>query len=84
VPAAVPFIFSGLKVGIVMAVTGAIVGEFVGSNAGLGFLLLRASSYLDTVLIFAVLVALSVMGLFFSYAVEAAERLIMPWQHKEE
>ncbi len=83
-PAAMPFIFSGLKVGIVMAVTGAIVGEFVGSNAGLGFLLLRASSYLDTVLIFAVLVALSVMGLFFSYAVEAAEWLIMPWQHKEE
>jgi NitT/TauT family transport system permease protein len=83
-PAATPYIFSGLKVGIVLAVTGAIVGEFVGSNAGLGFLLLRASSYLDTALIFAVLIALSVMGLLFSYAVEAAERLIMPWQHKEE
>lgn len=83
-PAAMPFIFSGLKVAIVMAVTGAIVGEFVGSNAGLGFLLLRGSSYLDTALIFAVLVALSVMGLIFSYAVEAGERLIMPWQYKEE
>jgi NitT/TauT family transport system permease protein len=83
-PAAMPFIFSGLKVGIVLAVTGAIVGEFVGSNAGLGFLLLRGSSYLDTVLIFAVLVALSAMGLLFSYAVEVAERLVIPWQHKEE
>ncbi len=82
-PAALPFIFSGLKVAIVLAVTGAIVGEFVGSNAGLGFLLLRGSSSLDTTLIFAVLVALSVMGLVFSYAVEAIERVVMPWQHKE-
>lgn len=83
-PAALPFIFSGLKVAVVLAVTGAIVAEFVGSNAGLGYLLLRASSYLDTTLIFAVLVALSVMGLAFSYGVEAAERLVMPWQRKEE
>lgn len=83
-PAALPFIFSGLKVAVVLAVTGAIVAEFVGSNAGLGYLLLRASSYLDTTLIFAVLVALSVMGLAFSYGVEAAERLVMPWQRKED
>lgn len=83
-PAALPFIFSGLKVAVVLAATGAIVAEFVGSNAGLGYLLLRASSYLDTTLIFAVLVALSVMGLAFSYGVEAAERLIMPWQRKED
>ncbi len=83
-PAALPFIFSGLKVAIVLAVTGAIVGEFVGSNAGLGHVLLQGSSYLDTALIFAVLVALSVMGLAFSYGVEAAERLIMPWQRKDD
>lgn len=80
--AALPFIFSGLKVGVVFAVTGAIVAEFVGSNAGLGYLLLRASSNLDTALIFAVLVALSVMGLLFTYAVTATERFAMPWQRK--
>lgn len=79
-PAAVPFIFSGLKVAVVLAVTGAIVAEFVGANAGLGYLLLRASSNLDTPLIFAVLVVLSVLGLVFSYAVEVAERLVAPWQ----
>lgn len=83
-PAALPFIFSGLKVAIVLAVTGAIVAEFVGSNAGLGYLLLRASSNLDTALIFAVLVALSVMGLVLSYGVEAAEQLVMPWQRKRK
>lgn len=81
-PAAVPFIFSGLKVAVVLAVTGAIVAEFVGANAGLGYLLLRASSNLDTPLIFAVLVVLSVLGLVFSYAVELAEKIVAPWQRK--
>jgi len=79
-PAAMPFIFSGLKVAVVLAVTGAIVAEFVGANAGLGYLLLRASSNLDTPLIFSVLVVLSLLGLVFAYAVEAIERMIAPWQ----
>ena len=64
------------------AATGAIVGEFVGANAGLGYLLLRGTSYLDMPLIFAVLVALSLIGIFFSYLVQYAERWMMPWQHK--
>jgi NitT/TauT family transport system permease protein len=80
VPTALPYIFSGLAVSIVFAVTGAIVGEFVGAQAGLGYLLLRGSSYLDTSLMFAVLVVLSMMGLAFSYAVSALEFIVMPWQ----
>lgn len=83
-PAATPFIFSGLKVSIVFASTGAIVGEFVGANSGLGYLLLRGTSYLDTPLIFAALVALSAMGLLFSYIVQGSEQLVMPWQRKGE
>lgn len=79
-PAAMTYVFAGLKVSIVFAATGAIVGEFVGSNSGLGYLLLRGTSYLDMPLIFAVLVALSVIGIFFSYLVQYAERLLMPWQ----
>jgi len=82
VPAAIPFIFSGLKVAVVMAVTGAIVAEFIGSNGGLGYLLLRASSLLDTSLIFAVLVVLSLLGLVFTYAVELLEKVVAPWQRK--
>jgi NitT/TauT family transport system permease protein len=83
-PAALPFVFSGFKVAIVFAATGAIVGEFVGANAGLGYLLLRGSSYLDTGLIFAVLVALSVMGLVLSYGVSGLEQAFMPWKRREE
>ncbi|HEY1329380.1 MAG TPA: ABC transporter permease [Casimicrobiaceae bacterium] len=79
-PSALSYIFAGLKVSIVFAATGAIVGEFVGANAGLGYLLLRGTSYLDMPLIFAVLVALSAVGILFSYIVQWAERALMPWQ----
>jgi len=81
-PAALGYIFSGLKVSIVFSATGAIVAEFVGANAGLGYLLLRATSYLDMPLVFAVLAALSVVGIFFSYAVQLLETLLMPWQRR--
>jgi NitT/TauT family transport system permease protein len=82
VPAALGYIFAGLKVSIVFAVTGAIVGEFVGANAGIGYLLLRGTSYLDMPLIFACLVALSAIGILFSYAVQGLEILLMPWQRR--
>jgi len=81
-PSALTYIYAGLKVSVVFAATGAIVGEFVGANAGLGYLLLRGTSYLDMPLIFAVLVALSLIGIFFSYVVQYSERLLMPWQRK--
>ncbi|HET6444992.1 MAG TPA: ABC transporter permease [candidate division Zixibacteria bacterium] len=81
-PTAMPYIFAGLRVSIVFAATGAIVGEFVGANKGLGYLLLRGSAYLDTALIFAVLIVLALMGLFFSYAVQFTEQIFMPWKRK--
>lgn len=81
-PAALTYIFAGLKVSVVFAATGAIVGEFVGANSGLGYLLLRGTSYLDMPLIFAVLVALSAVGIVFSYCVQFTEALLMPWQRK--
>ncbi len=81
-PAALGHIFGGFKVSVVFASTGAIVAEFVGANAGLGYLLLRATSYLDMPLIFAVLVGLSAIGILFSYAVQMLERLFMPWVRK--
>jgi NitT/TauT family transport system permease protein len=83
-PAALPFIFTGLRVSVVFATTGAIVGEFVGAQAGLGYLLLRGTSLLDMTLIFAVLVVLSVMGLTLSYVVTATEKWVMPWRSSKE
>jgi NitT/TauT family transport system permease protein len=78
-PAALPFIITGAKVAITLAVIGAVIGEFVGSSEGLGYLLLTATSQLDTPLAFAALFALSFMGIFVYLLVELAERLAAPW-----
>jgi NitT/TauT family transport system permease protein len=78
-PAALPFVMTGAKVAITLAVIGAVIGEFVGSSEGLGFLLLTATSQLDTPLAFAALFALSILGLLVYLVVEGVEMLIAPW-----
>ncbi len=78
-PAALPHIFSGLKVAAALATTGAIIGEFVGSDRGLGDLLLQANGDLNTALLFAALIVLSTIGLVLYGLVALAERLMIPW-----
>ena len=78
-PAALPFVVTGAKVAITLAVIGAVIGEFVGSSEGLGFLLLTATSQLDTPLAFAALFALSVLGIFVYALVGMGERLMSSW-----
>jgi NitT/TauT family transport system permease protein len=78
-PAALPFIFSGAKVAVTLAVIGAVIGEFVGSINGLGNLLLSANSQLDGPLAWAALVWLSVLGIVLFLGVVLAERIFMPW-----
>jgi NitT/TauT family transport system permease protein len=78
-PAALPFIFSGAKVAVTLAVIGAVIGEFVGSVGGLGNLLLTANSQLDSALAWAALVWLSILGIVLFAAVALAQRLLMPW-----
>jgi NitT/TauT family transport system permease protein len=79
-PAALPVIFSGLKTSATIAATAAIVAEFVGSNSGLGYLLLQATNTLDATGVFAVLVLLTVIGVVLNYLVELIEFLLTPWQ----
>ena len=78
-PNALPNIFAGLKVAITLAVVGAITGEFVGSQAGLGYLLTSASGQMDTALVFAVLVTISVIATLLFMIIEAVEKLVIPW-----
>jgi NitT/TauT family transport system permease protein len=78
-PHALPSIFGGLKIAITLAVVGAVVGEFVGADAGLGHLLLEANGAMDTPLLFAGLVGLTVIGVIFFLLIEVAERLAIPW-----
>ena len=58
---------------------GAVVGEFVGADKGLGYLLLVTNSNMETALMFATIVALTIIGLVFFYAVEFVEKLLIPW-----
>ena len=77
-PNALPSIFAGLKISITLAVVGAVVGEFVGGQAGLGHLLLIANGSMDTALLFAGIVALTLLGVLFFALVALVERLVLP------
>jgi NitT/TauT family transport system permease protein len=78
-PHALPHIFSGLKVAITLAIVGAIVAEWVGSDRGLGYLLLVANGNFDITLVFAVLVVLTLLGVVLYLLLDLAERLLLPW-----
>jgi len=80
VPHALPHFFSGLKVAITLSVSGAIIGEFVGADRGLGYLLLFANGQLDTNLLFASIIILSLLGVILFYLLLAVEHLCMPWR----
>ena len=82
IPHSLPHLMAGLKVAITFSVIGAIVGEFAGANQGLGYVIQFASTQLDTPLIFAALIVVSVLGLVFYYVVEWAERWLVPWAPK--
>ena len=78
-PHALPNIFAGLKVAITLATVGAIIGEFVGSDRGLGYLLLVAGGDLRTELLFATLAVLTAIGLLLYYLMALLERVAIPW-----
>ena len=78
-PTSLPYLFSGLKVAATLAIAGTVVGEFVGADKGLGYLLLVTNSNMQTSLMFATIVALTIIGLVFYYSVELLESLLIPW-----
>jgi NitT/TauT family transport system permease protein len=82
IPHSLPHLMAGLKVAITFSVIGAIVGEFAGASRGLGYVIQFASTQLDTPMIFAALLVVSMLGLAFYYVVELAERLLVPWAPK--
>jgi NitT/TauT family transport system permease protein len=78
-PASLPQLMSGLKVAATLAVTGAVVGEFVGSNEGLGYVILQANGNVDTAMLFAALIIMSFLGIVLFAIIEIAEKLLIPW-----
>jgi NitT/TauT family transport system permease protein len=83
-PQALPHIFTGLKVGAALSATAAVVAEFVASDKGLGYLLLQYNGQLETPMVFAIVVLLSLIGLAVYYAVEVVERFTIPWHVSQQ
>jgi NitT/TauT family transport system permease protein len=78
-PGALPYIFSGMKVAAILAVAGAIVGEFLGSSAGLGYLMLQVQVMLDTAAMFMAVLLITLVGLLLYGAVLLLERwMVVP------
>ncbi len=79
VPAALPSLASGLRVAAAIAPIGAIVGEWVGSSAGLGFLMLHANARMQVDLMFAALFTLAVIAVTLYFAIDKGLRQALPW-----
>jgi NitT/TauT family transport system permease protein len=79
IPGALPSIFAGIKISATLAPVGAVIGEFVASNQGLGHMLLQAVGSLEMPLAFAAVVVISVFGVAIWYLAEMIERLTIPW-----
>lgn len=78
-PAALPYIFAGLNTAIVLAVIAAIVAEFVGARAGIGFLILQANFALDLAGVFSLLIVLGMLGVTLSLLMRAVEKRVCFW-----
>ena len=78
-PSALPQMFAGFKIAICLSVVGAIVGEFVGSDRGLGYLLLTSTGTLDGTLVWSALFILIAIGMILFAIVSKLERLTIPW-----
>ncbi|MCH7607917.1 MAG: ABC transporter permease [Chloroflexi bacterium] len=83
IPTALPFLFSGVKVAITFSVIGAVIGEWVGASAGLGYLTRVSVPLFLTARSFGAVVILSAMGVSLFLAVALLERLLLPWYHTE-
>ena len=78
-PSALPPLFSGMRVAATYAAIGAVFGEWSGSSAGLGYLMLQATPNLDTPRIFAAVVILTLLSLALFLLVSLSERVLAPW-----
>lgn len=83
-PCALPSLFAGMKVAIGLALVGAIVGEFVSSQRGLGYVILSAQGMFDTARVFAAILVLAAMGVALFWLIAVLERLAIPWHASQK
>ncbi len=80
IPAALPALGSGLRVATAVAPIGAVVGEWVGASAGLGYYMLHMNGRMQTDAMFAALLTLALMAVAIYFAIDAGLRRALPWQ----
>jgi NitT/TauT family transport system permease protein len=78
-PSALPYIITGMEVGIVLALIGAIVGEYVGGDVGLGHLLVARMNAFETDGLFAVMIHMTILGFLFYFGISLLRRALIPW-----
>ena len=76
-PGALPYIFAGMKVATILAVAGAVVGEFLGSDRGLGYLMLQVQVTLDTAAMFMAVILITIIGMLLYGLVIGLERILV-------
>lgn len=84
VPTSLPYMFSGIKVGISISVIGAVIGEWVGASGGLGYLITYSQPLFLTSRVFAAIFVLSVMGVGLFALAGLVARLMLPWYYAEK
>lgn len=82
IPSALPSVFSGLRVSIALSVVAAVFGEWVGSDRGLGYLMLTFNNNNNTTGLFASVAVLSLLGIILFFLVGVVERFVIPWHAK--
>jgi NitT/TauT family transport system permease protein len=78
-PSALPYILTGMEVGVVLAIIGAIVGEYLGGNTGLGYLLIGRMNAFETDGLFAVMIHMTLLGFVFYFTIGALRHILIPW-----
>lgn len=80
IPSSLPYLFSGTRIAAAVSVIGALIGEWVGSSAGLGYFMIRSAAQFATARVFAAVLVSALLGLAMFGIVSVLERLLLPWQ----
>lgn len=83
-PHAIPFIFSGLKIGISLSVIGAVVGEFITSNRGLGYMIVSSTTNFDLARAMFSVIILAIMSVILFQSVQLLQKYLFPWSIKSQ
>ncbi|GGF93327.1 ABC transporter permease [Paenibacillus abyssi] len=83
-PTSLPYVLSALKISSSLAIVGAIVGEFVGANKGLGYVVLVSSYHMDTPVMFSAIIASAACGLLLFWSISWVEKKLIFWQRVDE